>query len=245
MAQSGNLHCDLDSGAHVCLFGHPYVSLIRIAKLSTRFLNAVPQTSGIQVAKSVSICYLVFSIAELLLLLMFYEIVLYTLKGFLKVNRFIAFAWGIAMIVLGILVITIEIPLAKRNAESIWKAMSTNQRDYFENDSGKLAKTRGLNSMYIGIFTIVKGCLFLGVGACLFLLDRDLEQRLEWPITATLPAIEKHEQFHFIGMSDITTADHDQHHLNLKEFYPVKEVTKNDKGAELSTLEKQVAFEAE
>jgi len=85
--------------------------------LSFRFLSAVPQTSSIQVAKSVSICYLVFSLFELLLLLMFYEIVLYTLKGFLKVNRIIAFAWGIAMIVLGILVIVIEIPLAKRNSQ--------------------------------------------------------------------------------------------------------------------------------
>jgi len=103
---------------------------------------------------------------------------------------------------------------------------------------------RGLNSMYIGIFTIVKGCCFLGVGACLFLLDRDLGQRLEWPITATLPVIEKHEQHHFKGISDITRKEVDQHDFMLKKYYTKKEEVKVEKKEiELSYLEKQVAIE--
>ena len=182
----------------------------------------MPQISGIPVAKSVSICYLVFSIVDILLLFLFYEIALYTMKDFLNVNRYIAFVWGIAMVVLGILVIVIEIPLAKRDSANIWRAMSTNQRAFFANNIGKLAKTRGLNSMYVGIFTIVIGALFIAISATLFLLDRDLKQRIEWPTSSRLPIAEKHEQCLFKGMSEVTAAEFDLHHIKLRPYLPVK-----------------------
>lgn len=68
-----------------------------------------------------------FTIIDILLLFLFYEIVLYTMKDFLNVNRYLASAWGILMIVFGILVIVIEIPLAKKDSEQVWKRMSTNE----------------------------------------------------------------------------------------------------------------------
>lgn len=157
----------------------------------------MPQINGIPIAKSVSICYLVFTIIDILLLFLFYEIVLYTMKDFLNVNRYLAMAWGILMIVLGILVIVIEIPLAKKNSEQVWKRMSTNEQAFFSNDKEKLRKQRSLNSMYVGVFTLVKGVLFLGVSLGLFLLDRDLKQRMVWKTTSRLPEIEKHEQVVF------------------------------------------------
>ena len=106
-------------------------------------------------------------------------------------------AWGILMIVLGILVIVIEIPLAKKDSEQVWKRMSTNEQAFFTNDKEKLRKQRSLNSMYVGVFTIVKGVLFLGVSLGLFLLDRDLKQRMVWKTTSRLPEIESHEQVVF------------------------------------------------
>lgn len=48
------------------------------------------------------------------MLFLFYEIALYTIKDFINVNRYVAIVWGVSMIVLGVLVIVIEIPLAKR-----------------------------------------------------------------------------------------------------------------------------------
>jgi hypothetical protein len=141
----------------------------------------VPQITGIEVSKAVSICYLVFSIVDLLLLFLLYEIVLYTMKDFLNVNRYISLFWGIAMIALGILVIIIEIPLAKRTSTKVWQAMSNYQREYFDNDLGKLTRTRGLNSMYIGVFTVVIGACFATISPILFLLDRDLKQAIVWP----------------------------------------------------------------
>ena len=130
-------------------------------------------------SKFVSICYLIFSIVDIILLFFFYEIVLYTMKDFLNVNRWISTIWGIAMVACGILVIIIEIPLAKRTSTNVWQAMSTNQRKFFENDVGKLTRMRGLNAMYVGIFTVVIGALFLIIGVILFLLDRDLKQSIK------------------------------------------------------------------
>jgi cytochrome c biogenesis protein CcdA len=139
----------------------------------------------------------VFTIIDILLLFLFYEIVLYTMKDFLNVNRYLSMAWGILMILLGILVIVIEIPLAKKDSEQVWKRMSTNEQAFFTNDKEKLRKQRSLNSMYVGVFTIVKGVLFLGVSLGLFLLDRDLKQRMVWKTTSRLPEIESHEQVVF------------------------------------------------
>lgn len=71
--------------------------------------------------------------------------------------------------------------------------MSNNQRAFFANDIMKLARTRGLNSMYVGVFTIIIGALFLGISGLFFLLDRDLKQRIVLPTSSRLPVAEKHE----------------------------------------------------
>lgn len=186
-------------------------------------------------ATSISICYLVFSIVDLLLLFLFYEIVLYTLKDFLNVNRVIALLWGIALVVLGILAIIIEIPLAKRNSESVWKVMSTNQKNFFSNEVGELRKTRALNSMYIGVFTIVIGALFIGISVTLFKLDRDLKQSIVFPSRSSLPVIEPHEKVFFKGMSTVTREEHDKHHIVLKQHLPVKQVKPAEKSAPIET----------
>jgi hypothetical protein len=154
----------------------------------------------------------VFSIVDLILLFLFYEIVLYTLKDFLNVNRVISLGWGIIMVVLGILVIVIEIPMTKSNSENVWKAMSVNQKNFFENNVDVLARTRGLNSMYIGIFTVVIGAFFIGISVFLFRMDRDLKQSIVFPSRSTLPVIEGHERLFFKEMSQITKPEHDVHH---------------------------------
>lgn len=169
-----------------------------------------------------SICYLVFSIVDLLLLFLFYEIVHYTLKDFLNVNRVIALAWGIAMIILGVLVIVIEIPLTRRNSENVWKAMSKNEKNFFSDDVGTLSTTRALNSMYIGVFTIAIGACFVGISVTLFKLDRDLKQSIVFPSRSTLPVIEASEQVVFKEMSTVTIVDHDYHHKILKPHVPKK-----------------------
>ena len=119
------------------------------------------------------------------------------------------------MITLGILVIIIEIPLAKKESNKVWKAMSTNQRDFFKNDIKTLTKKRGLTAMYVGIFTIVIGTLFIGVSMGLFLLDRDLQQKMIMKPSSRLPYIEKSEQVVFKGMSEIIDAERDAHHKKL------------------------------
>lgn len=128
MAQSEHLRYYCRTCHHNFLPWRPNVSGKILCNLFFfSFINTVPQINGIPIAKSVSICYLVFTIIDILLLFLFYEIVLYTMKDFLNVNRYLALAWGILMIVLGILVIVIEIPLAKKNSEQVWKRMSTNE----------------------------------------------------------------------------------------------------------------------
>ena len=189
-------------------------------------------------SKFVSICYLIFSIVDIILLFFFYEIVLYTMKDFLNVNRWISTIWGIAMVACGILVIIIEIPLAKRTSTNVWQAMSTNQRKFFENDVGKLTRMRGLNAMYVGIFTVVIGALFLIIGVILFLLDRDLKQSMVRPTKSTLPVIEPSiERVAFKGF-DVTPAEHDMHHMIISK--------KNEKRDEaLALVKKQTVVKQE
>lgn len=174
---------------------------------------------------------MVFSIVDILLLFLFYEIVLYTMKDFLNVNRWISTIWGIAMVACGVLVIIIEIPLAKRTSKNVWQAMSTNQRKFFGNDVSNLTRMRGLNAMYVGIFTIVIGALFLIIGTFLFLLDRDLKQSMVRPTKSTLPVIEPSiEKVIFRGF-DLTQPEHDMHYMIISK--------KNEKRDEALALSKQ------
>jgi hypothetical protein len=78
--------------------------------------------------------------------------------------------------------------------------------------------------MYVGVFTIVIGALFLGISGLLFLLDRDLKQRIEWPTSSRLPVAEKHEKCHFKDISEVTSAENDLHHRNLLDYLPAKKV---------------------
>jgi hypothetical protein len=70
--------------------------------------------------------------------------------------------------------------------------------------------------MYVGVFTIVKGVFFLGVSLGLFLLDRDLKQKMVWKTTSRLPEIEKHEQVVF-KQNTLIQPEFDLHNLHLRK----------------------------
>jgi uncharacterized protein YhhL (DUF1145 family) len=166
-------------------------------------MNCVPQINGIPLARTVSIGYFLQSILSLLLLFFYFEIVSYTMKEFLNVSRFVSMVYGVLLIVLGILVIVFEVPLAKRNSESIWDRLSENQKNFFDDKSTQLRNARVRNSFYVASFAIVIGVFFLIVGVGMFLLNRDLQQKHVRGTSSRLPDIEMHECVVFEGFTTL------------------------------------------
>ena len=109
---------------------HPYLySFVR---------NCVPQISDINIATSVSITFFAFSIFDILLLAFFYEIVAYGMATAIKWMRIISIVYGLTIVILAVLSIALESKDMDTIGEEVWAALSTNQKEFFDNDVSKL-----------------------------------------------------------------------------------------------------------
>ena len=88
--------------------------------------NAVPQTNNIAVSTGASITYFVLSFATLALLFCTYEIVNYGQRQLMMFLRVISILYGLALIVLGIILLAVELGSMAETCSTIWVKMSQN-----------------------------------------------------------------------------------------------------------------------
>ena len=88
--------------------------------------NAVPQTNNIAVSTGASITYFVLSFVTLALLFCTYEIVNYGQRQLMMFWRIMSLLYGLALIVLGIVLLAIELGSMAETCSSIWVKMSQN-----------------------------------------------------------------------------------------------------------------------
>ena len=86
--------------------------------------NAVPQTNNIAVSTGASITYFVLSFVTLALLFCTYEIVNYGQRQLMMFLRIISMLYGLALIVLGIILLAIELGSMAETCSTIWVKMS-------------------------------------------------------------------------------------------------------------------------
>ena len=98
----------------------------------------MPQISGINIAESISITFFTLTLFNLLVLIFFYEIVAYGMATVIRWLRIISILYGITVIVLGILAIVLEDKDMDSITAKVWAALSTNEKDYFNNEIKKL-----------------------------------------------------------------------------------------------------------
>lgn len=100
--------------------------------------NCVPQVSGIEISESVSITFFALTIFNVLLLIFFYEIVSYGMSSAIWCFRLVSIIYGVVIIALAITVIALEDKEMDSISSKVWAALSTNQKQYFDNDEGNL-----------------------------------------------------------------------------------------------------------
>ena len=86
--------------------------------------NAVPQTNNIAVSTGASITYFVLSFVTLALVFCTYEIVNYGQRQLMMFWRFISMLYGLALIVLGIILLIMELAAMADTCSTIWGKMS-------------------------------------------------------------------------------------------------------------------------
>ena len=132
--------------------------------------NCVPQLSDITIAASVSMTYFAFTIFNLLLLGLVYEIVAYGMSSAIKWLRVISIMYGVILIILAILEIALEKDDMVAISKLTWMRLSRNEKSFFDNDREQLMDQRNENNLFVGIFSIVIGCCFVLIGIVMFKL---------------------------------------------------------------------------
>ena len=132
----------------------------------------MPQVSGINIAESISITFFVLTIFNVLVLIYFYEIVSYGMSSAIWCFRLISILYGLVIIVLASCAIALEEQDMDAIADKVWAALSTNQKDFFDNDVGNLKAVRSENNLFVGFFSIAIGLCFIVIGALMYKLNQ-------------------------------------------------------------------------
>lgn len=155
---------------------------------SCRFIrNCVPQVSGINIAESISITFFTLTIFNVLVLIYFYEIVSYGISSAIWCFRLVAILYGLVIIALAICAIVLEDQEMDSIGNQVWARLSTNQKDFFSNDVGKLKEERRENNLFVGLFSIVIGICFIIIGALMYKLDKLQAPKAVKMFTTRLP----------------------------------------------------------
>lgn len=126
----------------------------------------------------ISLSYFVLSLLSLIGLYGALQSVSYGLKSIIYWTRISLLVYGLILCVLALLVFVLEIPRLPDNVTLSWAAMSQYQKDFFNNDKALLQAARQLNSLLVGIFTVVIGVLFIILGALSFKLHAEIGVRM-------------------------------------------------------------------
>jgi len=186
-----------------------------------RFIqNSVPEWSGITLSRGISLTYFILSLFSLLLLGLFYEASSYGEVSFLYWQRILSIAYGVILLILGILALAIELPAIATKSDSVWLALSVNQKAFFLNSVEALASLRTTNTVLVAVFVILLGLLFITAGVFMLKLHAELGVVfVPTVITSRLPESDYHEVVHnFVGAG---IYQKDLHYLNIKPYLPL------------------------
>jgi len=101
--------------------------------------NAVPMTNGILMSTPASITYFVMSIITLFFLFCCHEAASYML---LEYHPIITFAYGLLILILGIVCQAIDVGGASTDSADIWTTLSSNQKAFFSDNVQNLSDVR-------------------------------------------------------------------------------------------------------
>ena len=136
--------------------------------------------------------YFALTLFNILLLIFYHQITSYNIASLIKWNRIIAIIYGLALIILAIVAIVLEDRDKDEIGDRVWAALSTNQKDYFDNDVDKLKDERATNNLFVGIFAIVIGICFMIIGALMFKLHALEAPEIVKQVTARIPTMTHH-----------------------------------------------------
>lgn len=130
--------------------------------------------------------------------------------------------YGLILCVLALLVFVLELPRLPDNVTLSWAAMSQYQKDFYNNDKALLQAARQLNSLLVGIFTVVIGVLFIILGALSFKLHAEIGVRMVFDKkqSSRLPVMDNVlQQVRFKGYTELTIHDDsDKHYTYLRSY---------------------------
>ncbi len=109
----------------------------------------------------------------------------------------ISILYGVTILVLAILAITLEDRDMEEISDTVWAALSSIQKDYFDNDIEKLKTERHENNLFVGLFAIVIGLCFVIIGGLMFKLHKLQAPAIVKQMTARIPVMSRHECVEF------------------------------------------------
>jgi hypothetical protein len=110
----------------------------------------------------------------------------------------IALLYGIALVILGSILLGVELGGISDTCNKLWITMSTNQKAYFSNNVDNLISERSKNVSMCGSFALIIGACMIASGVTQHLLYRESEVKWKPPSTSRLPPTDFHEKVEFV-----------------------------------------------
>jgi hypothetical protein len=158
----------------------------------------VPQTNNIAISSGASLTYFILSFVTLGLLYCTYEIVNFGYRSLLMWWRLVSVLYGIALLILGAILLGTELGNMTTTCASVWAKMSQNQKMYFSNVVDNLEAERTKNVSMCGAFAIVVGLSIIVMGVTQHLLYSESAVKWKAPSTSRLPPQDQHEKVNFV-----------------------------------------------
>ena len=158
----------------------------------------MPQTNNIAVSTGASLTYFILSFVTLALMFCTYEIVNYGQRSLMMYWRVISALYGLALIILGIILLIMELASMSDTCTTIWGTLSQNQKIFFKDNKSNLEAERSKNVSMMGAFAIVVGFFVIVSGVTQHLLYSESAIISKPPSTSRLPPSDKHEKMNFV-----------------------------------------------
>lgn len=122
--------------------------------------NATPMTDDVEIDSWISILFFILTLTNLFFSAINYNLITNGLRSILNAWRFIILLYGLAVFIIGIVILADGLQNTDANSKTKWATLSSNQQDYFRSLSDFKA-TRKLLIELFGSFIMVIGFLQL------------------------------------------------------------------------------------
>ncbi|TNV78195.1 hypothetical protein FGO68_gene8390 [Halteria grandinella] len=160
--------------------------------------NAVPQTNNIAISSGASLTYFILSFVTLGFLYCQYEIVTYGYRSVLVWWRLISLLYGLALVILGAILLGSELGSIETVCGEVWAKMSSNQKAYFNNTIDDLKSERSKNVALMGVFALILGAAICLSAGTQHMLYGEGARKWKAPMTSRVPQFERHQGVDFV-----------------------------------------------